>query len=288
MMSGNDETTYLGFADEAHYNVGRYRGLALVSMRATDASLMRADVNAILHQSNAIESKWEKVRSAKNRFTAQELLRWTLDHALSNYLRVNVLTWDTGTSEDQRQGTHHMKRLRSTYLQLFARVLRTRWPDARHWRFHPDEQDALNWRAIELELQDVVDSELIHSVEIDHILPRVSHDEPFVQVADLFAGLAVFSRDGYDDYEQWLCSPHEDYSQSAGEQEPPVILSSSLRQRCLILDEFYTQCKLRGANVSLRTNRGLRTYDPQAPVAFDWVRLPMPKSWKEVASDQSK
>lgn len=274
MTSGTDEATYLGFADEAHYNVGRYRGLALVSMCATNAPFLRAEASTILNQSNAIESKWEKVRSAKNRFTAQKLLRWAIACALSGYVRINVLTWDTGTSEDQQQGTHHMKRLRSTYLHLFARVLRTRWPEARRWRFHPDEQDALDWRAIELDLKDVTARELAYSVEIDGILPRVSHHEPLIQVADLFAGLAVFSRDGYDDYERWLCSPY--HNQPVGEQEPPVIPSSSVRQRCLILDEFYTECKLREAYVSLRTNRGLRTYDPQAPIAFDWITLSTP------------
>ena len=277
MVPVNNNATYLGFADEAHYNVGRYRGLALVSMRATEAPRLRAELTSILHQSRVIECKWEKVRSARTRFTAQELLRWTLEQALSDFLRVNVLTWDTGTSEDQRQGTHHMKRLRSTYVQLLVRVLRTRWPDARYWRFYPDEQEALDWRAIEHDLQKLITNELTHVAEIEQILPRVSHNEPFVQLADLFAGLAVFSRDGYDDYERWLCSPGEDRDKPTGEQEPPTRLSSSLRQRCLILDEFYTDCKLRDMHVSLRTNRGLRTYDPQAPLAFEWVKLPPSK-----------
>lgn len=273
MLTVNDEATYVGYADEAHYNVGRYRGLALVSMRAADAPHLRAEVVAILHESNSNECKWEKVRSAKNRFTAQKLLHWTLDHALADVVRVNVLTWDTGTSDDQRQGTHHMKRLRSTYLRLFAGVMRTRWPDARRWRFHPDEQEALDWRAIQQDLRATVARDPVRPVEIDRITPCVSHEEPFVQIADLFAGIAVFSRAGYDTYERWLCSPDEHHDEPAGEQEPPVRLSSSLRQRCLILDEFYTKCKLHDAHVSLRTNRGLRTYDPQPPIAFEWLTL---------------
>lgn len=276
MTPANDETTCLGFADEAHYNVGRYHGVALVSICAADTQSLRAEMRAILEQSGAIECKWEKVRSAKNRFTAQKLVRWTLDHALSGTLHVNVLTWDTGTSEDQRQGTHHIRRLHSTYLHLFASVMLTRWPDARCWRFHPDQQEALNWQAVERELKSMTALDMTHTVEIDQILPRVSHEEPFVQIADLFAGLAVFSREGYDDYERWLCSPPEDHDEPAGEQDPPLRLSSSLRQRCLILDEFYTECKMRGVHVSLRTNRGLRTYDPQTPLAFDWVTLSPP------------
>lgn len=272
MASENNETTYLGFADEAHYNVGRYRGLALVSMRAIDAPSLRAEVSAMLHESHVTECKWERVRSAKHRFTAQKLLHWTLDHALANSLRVNVLTWDTGTSEDQRQGTHHIKRLRSTYVRLFAHVIRTRWTGASRWRFHPDEQEALDWRLIRHDVQRIVGRELARSLEIDDIVPLVSRDEPFVQLADLFAGLAVFSRDGYDDYERWLCAPNESHGEPAGEQQPPEYLSSSLRQRCVILDGFYTECKLHNAHVSLRTNRGLRTYDPHPPIAFEWLK----------------
>jgi hypothetical protein len=276
MAASHDETTYLGFADEAHYNVGRYRGLGLVSMHEQDVPSLRAELSTILHKSNAAECKWERVRSAKHRFTAQKLLHWTLDHALADSVRVNVLTWDTGTSEDQRQGTHHMKRLRSTYVRLFAHVICRRWPDARRWRFHPDEQEALDWRAIQRDLQQVVSRESARSWEIDHIVPLVSRDEPFVQLADLFAGLAVFSRDGYDDYEQWLNAPGENHYEPTGEQHAPAHLSSSLRQRCLILDGFYTECKLRNARVSLRTNRGLRTYDPHPPIAFEWFKPSAP------------
>lgn len=270
MAQEHDQATYAGYADEAHYNVGRYRGLALVSMPAAKALALCAEVVAILQESRATESKWEKVRSAKSRFTAQKLLRWTVDHALAGSLRINVLTWDTGTSEDQRQGTHHVKRLRSMYLHLFTCVLQTRWPDAHRWRLYPDEQQALDWHAMEHDLRNAVHHEPARPIEVERIVPCVSHDEPFVQIADLFAGLGVFSREGYDDYERWLCAPHEDRDEPAGEQEPPVRLSGSLRQRCLILDEFYTECKLRGLPVSLRTNRGLRTYDVHTPIAFAW------------------
>lgn len=276
MVPSHDEATYLGFADEAHYNVGRYRGLALVSMRALDAPSLRAEVSAMLLESHAIECKWERVRSAKHRFTAQKLLHWTLGHALADTVRVNVLTWDTGTSEDQRQGTHHMKRLRNTYMRLFAHVIHTRWPDARRWCFHPDEQEALDWKAIQRDLVHVVARESARSLDIDRIVPLVSRDEPFVQLADLFAGLAVFSRDGYDDYEQWLYAPGENHDEPAGEQHAPTRLSSSQRQRCVILDGFYTECKLRNAHVSLRTNRGLRTYEPQLPIFFDWFKPSSP------------
>lgn len=274
MAPGHNETTYLGFADEAHYNVGRYRGLALVSMCALEAPSLRAEVSSILHESRTTECKWERVRSAKHRFTAQKLLHWTLTHALAGSLCVNVLTWDTGTSEDQRQGTHHMKRLRSTYLHLFAQVIRTRWPNARCWSFHPDEQNALNWRTIQQDLQQAAIREHTHSLEINRIAPLISRDEPFVQLADLFAGLAVFSYDSYEDYEQWLCAPNDNNDAPAGEQHTQKRLSGSLRQRCVILDGFYTECKLHDAHVSLRTNRGLRTYDPQLPITFELLKPP--------------
>src|SRR5262249_7585314 len=100
------------------------------------------------------------------------------------------------------------------------------------------------------------------------ITPCRSDAEALIQVADLFAGLGVYSRSGYDTYEGWLCLPPAE--RRGGNHLPGPALSASGRGRCPILDGVFTGCKLLGLGVSLRTPRGLRTYGMTPPLAFHW------------------
>ncbi len=253
------EPEYVAYADEAQYNFGRYRGLGVVSLRAEDAAGLSAEVDRLLRASEVGECKWEKVRSARTRFAAKKLLRWALDAAQRGALRVDVLLWDTHAAQRAGRGLPHIKNLRRLYAHLIERVVTARWPGPGRWRIYPDEQDAIPWEAIRQ-----------HVPAITNIAPRPSHEEPLIQLADLFTGLGVYSRSAYDTYEQWLCLPAEERALPASEDTPPLHISGADRQRCLVLDDFFTQCKLRMLGVSLRTNRGLRTYDPARPITFRW------------------
>ena len=261
----SSEPAYAGFTDETQYNVGRYRGVALVGAPLAQVPLLSGEVERILAESGVAECKWEKVRSARTRFAAEKLLVWALDAALADRLHVDTLTWDAGELPAvSRSGTRpqplpYLKRLHQMYAALLAEALAHRWPDGRAWVIFPDEQNALRWPVI------AAASPRIASVE-----PRVSGAEPLIQLADLFAGLAVFSRAGYDTYERWLCLRPAERIRAT---EPSAALrgmSASDRQRCLLLDAFFTLCKLRLPGVSLRTQRGLRTYDPEKPITFHW------------------
>lgn len=260
------EPAYAGFADETQYNVRRYRGVALVGAPLAHVPALGAEVKRILAESGVAECKWEKVRSARTRFAAEKLLIWALEATLADRLHVDTLTWDAGeqllttaVSGTRPRPLPYLMRLHQMYADVLAEALTHRWPDGRPWVIYPDEQNALRWPVI-----------AAASPRIARVEPRVSGEEPLIQLADLFAGLGVFSRAGYDTYERWLCLPPTERARTA---EPSVSLrgmSASDRQRCLLLDTFFTLCKLRLPGVSLRTHRGLRTYDPEKPITFRW------------------
>lgn len=257
----SDDALACGYTDETRYNVGRYRGVALVSAPLPAVAALGAEIRDILAISGVSECKWEKVRSARMRFLAEKLLEWTLQATLASRLRVDTLTWDAGDRAHAAAGTPYLKKLHQMYHDLLAQAMAHRWPQAAAWMLYPDEQTALRWDALRAALP-----------RLAHIAPSGSHHEPLIQVADLFAGLAVYSRAGYDTYEQWLCLP-------MSERRPPLKgrlpgaasqMSASDRQRCLLLDDFFTRCKLQLPGVGLRTNRGLRTYDFAKPITFRW------------------
>lgn len=253
--------SHIAYSDEARFNYGRYRGLALVGVRADDAPALSRALRGLLDASGMDECKWEKVRSARARFAATKLLRWALERATAGDITVDALTWDAGDERAARAAVPHLANLRRMYAYLLGDLLPLRHPGAR-WIVHPDEQNALRWDALARALP-----------HIARIEPRASTGEPLIQLADLVAGLAVYSRAGYAAYDRWLCLPPAQRLSAGGRHTPPGAagrFSASDRERCALLDDFYTECKLRGLRVSLRTHLGLRTYGPHHPVCFWW------------------
>lgn len=104
---------------------------------------------------------------------------------------------------------------------------------------------------------------------IEEIRPVSSEQHPLLQLADLFAGLAVFSRNNFDDYQKWLqaTSPQAFLFHEADASSDS---SRSSRERFPVLKEFDHACKQRRLGVSLKTKRGLWTPDPQNPINF-WI-----------------
>jgi hypothetical protein len=244
-----DSDLHLAYADETQYNVGRVRGLGMVSVRVADALTLRAEVRRILDASNVRECKWERVRSARTSFAAAKLLEWAVERSIAGAVRVDALTWDVEDREAAGRELPHIQRLHHMYGLLLGRILPQRWPPDARFRVLPDKQQALRWERIIRVLPHIGD-----------VVPSRSGAEPLIQVADLFAGLAVYSRGAYDTYERWSCAP----------DDARPVLSASDRYRCRLLDDFFTLCKFCGLHVSLRTNRGLRTYDASRPLCFWW------------------
>ncbi|HKB48025.1 MAG TPA: hypothetical protein VKC57_10030, partial [Ktedonobacterales bacterium] len=62
---------HVAYTDETRYNTGRYRGLAMLSLRAEHVAELSAALRGLLDASGVAECKWEKVRSARARFAAE-------------------------------------------------------------------------------------------------------------------------------------------------------------------------------------------------------------------------
>ena len=259
----NTHSLIAGFTDEAQYNFGRYRGLAMVSGPQDEVPRLRQEAHALLEESGITEWKWEKVRTARARFAGSKLLRWAIGAAELARLRVDTLTWDVEEGSRAGRGVPHIANLRRMYRALLEDVVPRRWGADTTWRLYPDEQSAMSW------------DRLVSGIaQITSITPCHSHEYPLIQLADLFAGLAVYSRGSYDTYERWLTLPPDQRLREPEESGPSLSasfhFSASDRVRCRLLDEFYTRCKQGYLGVSLRTRRGLFSADSSAPLAFHW------------------
>jgi hypothetical protein len=281
----NNCPTHIAFADETHYNTGRYRGLALVSLPFVNVAAANRDLSGILLESNVKELKWKELTSAKVRFAAVKQLKWLIGKVRSQQLRVDVLIWDI---EDQRHRIRHrddLANMQRMYYQLFKNVLSERWPDESTWWLFPDEHTAMKWDELsgflekksarisikhDLFTQARFYLDLKNRFHIEKMEPRQSHLEPLIQLADLLAGLGVYSRTAYDKYTHWCSQNSPQLSLFRSNHDAIVRLTSSDRERCQVLHAFNAACKDNSLGVSLRSNCGLRTHNPRQPINFWW------------------
>jgi len=285
-MQSNSDSTHIAYADETHYNTGRYRGIALVTLKYENAADLNSELQNILRDSGITEFKWHKLDNARYRFAALKMLTYAIEKASRGILRIDVLTWDIEDSRHRIIGRDDIANLQRMYYHLLKNVLSARWPENSTWRLCPDEQAAMNWSEVEkfldrastqVEVQHDMFAQGVSRISfkqefrIEQVRPCNSHQEPLVQLADLCAGLAAYSRSFYGSYEQWKRTSSQQLDLfTTMEQEVPLALSNSDRERCCVLAKFDGMCKSQRLGVSLKTNRGLRTLGPLNPINFWW------------------
>jgi hypothetical protein len=261
---------HVAYADETNHNIGRFRGLSLITLRLQDAERINKELRHLLQNSSVSEFKWSKLRSARERFAALDMLDYMMNQANNNVLRVDTLIWDIEDTRHKIQGRSDIRNLRRMYYFLFKDALGKRWPKNAVWRMLPDESSTEPWSHLWYltEVRNWNTHEMIFEIKVAEIAPSQSHLEPLIQVADLFAGLAVYSRNSYSTYEQWAAASGDLLTKEKSEAAKD--LSKADLERCQILHHFNEQCKQYKMGVSLRQYRGLRTLNPGKPINFWW------------------
>lgn len=247
---------------------------------------LQADVGKIIKESGLREFKWKDLSSAQHRFAAIKIIEWALPKLVAGMIRVDVLVWDIEDSRHKIQGRDDLSNLSRMYYHLFKNVLRERWPDESTWIIHPDENFAIDWTEMDLflscagmtlEMQrhlsefDKWKVKIKTEFSIRKIAPCKSHEQVFVQVADLIVGLAVYSRTQYPRFEQWRANSHGQ-NFFGFLKEGGVTLSRSDRERCQVLGHLDRRCKEYKMGVSLRTFKGLRSPKAHSPLNFWWYQ----------------
>jgi hypothetical protein len=207
-----NEVTHVAFADETGYNTGQFRGVAEISLAVVDEPATTSTIHRLLDESNVTELKWSKVTSARDRFAAEKVLDEVITLAARKTVRADVLMWDITDSRHAVVGRDDVANLGRMYHHFFVDLLRTRRPDEARWMVHPDE-NSIDWSAVEGFLRGKalvgrpIEGELFRRLRkafrLEGVVPVDSADHPLVQVADLLAGLAAFSRSDYEGFTTW-------------------------------------------------------------------------------------
>lgn len=286
-MTKLPQVSHVGLSDESHWNIDRFRSLGLVTASVECFDDLEADLRALLDESEVPEFEWKKLGGAKERFAAEKMCSFAVEKARAGVLRVDVLVWDIEDSRHKIANRDDIANLHRMYYHLFRNVLRARWPDNAVWRLYPDEHSAMDWATVQdclecvavgfeaersLLSQGKIRVSLRREFGLEEISPASSRERPLLQLADLFAGLAVFSREKFDEYQAWVPS-------SAGQgclfddESEQAASSRRSQERFRVLSPFNDLCKKYKLGVSLKTCRGLRTFNPENPLNF-WVYEP--------------
>ncbi len=252
--------THIAFADETNYNRGAFPGIALVSMEKTAVSPLRHQYQNILDETRVDEFKWSRLHSAKRRFAALKMIELTLECLQNKQMRLDILTWDIQDKRHRVLKPDRIANLQRMYYHLFRNVLQARWPDTAVWQLCPDEHTAVAWQTLHDYLDNNAIIEFKQTFQINQIVQCDSDKEPFIQLADLFVGMASYSRACYEKIRLWQKEP-----EAAKES-----LSHSDLERCQIIHSLNQHCKRKRLGVSLATHKGLRTMNPAKPLNFWW------------------
>jgi hypothetical protein len=281
---GGPTVSHVAYGDESSYNTSRFRSVAIVTATAEQAASFSSEVRSLLDASSVRELKWSDVKDVRRRSACERVLSAFLSRARVGELRIDVLVWDIEDARHTVPGRDDNENLARMYYHLCRSTFRQRWPTGARWGVYPDEFHAMKWPDLYSTLRyagrpdfsagtDLARSSLQASEDgfaVIEVAPVTSHDEPLVQVADVFAGLAVYSRTSFDTWRSW----HE-ASQPQLSFEPPVepTLSNRHAQRCPLVSLVNDYCKSRAWTVALSSTRGFETRDwSRGPVNFWFYR----------------
>lgn len=274
--------THVGYSDESSWNLGQYRSLALVTGQAEAMAGLETAVSALLRRSNVREMSWKGVKGADRRSSAIGAFDLIAATVSQQPMRVDVLIWDTHDSRHKIQGRDDSENLARMYYHLIANVINDRWNAVGSWLLMADERTDMDWMtlgdclsgrrrrdktALQRRLKDFAPP--IRTASPPHVEQVSSSEQPLVQVADLFAGLAAFSWNQSRAHHGWI---EVGIQTRSGQQNmfPDLAggeVSNNARFKHEVLDHF-AGTQLPGVAMKTEIGEGLRTFGPSNSINF--------------------
>ncbi|MGB2876429.1 MAG: DUF3800 domain-containing protein, partial [Dehalococcoidales bacterium] len=173
--------------------------------------------------------------------------------------------------------------LERMYYKILVHAAR-QWKSQKEWQFYPDENSQIDWSEIARVLNRTPiikhqtnqqplfgGEELNQALNIEHTLPLKSTEEPLIQLADLLAGMARFTKEEGEHCLSWL----DTWGNENQPQLPDLLCEAdssepirAKQNRFSLIGEFNALCKRYGMGVSLRHKKCLWTPKNTNPINF--------------------
>lgn len=283
------EQCMIAYSDEAVSDCKRYRCIAIVSGRSELLEQLRRDLGKVLEESRTDHVEWKEVRGhASKTKAAKGYISKAVEYAAKGHIRIDVLIWDTQDKRHAIVGRDDLENLHRMYYKLLVHIGR-RWSHF-DWILHSDERGDMDWQKI----RDFVNRTRVQPKQKGQEMPTLlkffdefrqkgkrrfnlevadsvnSEKEPLIQLADLFAGMAWYSRKFGSEIVEWLKNHEQADQHSLIESE--VCEQKELKKQEQVRFELIAHlgelCKRHKLGVSLRERRHLWTPEPDNPINF--------------------
>lgn len=264
---------FVVFTDESKLTASRFRSLSAFSMYRLCWKEAEEGISKILKDSGIKEFKWKKLKSAQYYFCAEKFINFIFENLEKFKIRIDTILWDTQDARHKVFGRNDIENFERMFFHLLKNSMKKRPKNAK-WDIRPDQLGGIDWETIQDCLTAIGNKkEFTKNIfgdffsdpdyKIESFKEKDSKIEKSIQIADLFAGMATFSRENFQVLGKWK----EKQKPSLFEQEESQ-LSNSEKYRCKIIDFFYHECKSKKIGVSLHSKKCLNTFDPKKPINF--------------------
>lgn len=278
MQMGTD--MFATYSDESGCFHRRYQSIGAVSGKTDDLAELRSELKEILSSKNVKEVKFSKVKTHSLKIKAAQLfVEKGIKFAGQNKVRIDVLVWDIEDSRHSVRRRDNVANLERLYYKIFRHIFE-RWAQI-DWEIYPDQGSAIDWKKIKGYLDSTKTPRkkpnIIALFEQERkefspkkIEPLKSHAEPLIQIADLFAGMACFTRKDGRECVEWLEYQKVKDQQSLFKQETKTIRKPSKTKcnRFGLVGMLSETCKNYKLGVNLRKKHYLWTPIPHNPINF--------------------
>jgi len=284
---------FSAYSDESGCFSGQYQSIGIISGERRNLFELKHELVRILQHQKVKEAKFSETRTHKPKLkAAQAFIKKGVDFAKQNKIRIDVLLWDTHDSRHSIPGRDDLANLERMYYKVL-RHISEKW-NQYNWDLYPDKGSKINW----IEIKDYLNrtriprhrkpyllilfDEEAYSINFQRIDPKESHDEPLIQIADLFAGIACFCREKGKECLKWLKSQEKRNQLDLFEYEEPEVEedpNKTEKNRYELIRFLNNQCKFNKLGVSLNKRKYLWTPVPYNPINF-WNYKPKHKEDK--------
>jgi len=283
-----EDKVFQAYSDESGINVGdRYTSVSVVSGEADMLSCLRDRLGETLEDKKVKEVKFFDIKGYRSPITqaAIRFIECTVNgFAVYGRVRVDTITTYNKSLERDNYDFDNKPDLERMYYVVLADIVR-RWGHTK-WGFYPDMNSKVDWSEIvsylnRTRLRKRIEKPLLIKLMLDEnpefeffeVKQVDSVEEPLVQLADLFAGMAKFSHDSkeYDvNCAEWL---------RGSKYEKQGELIKLMRQnnwniprrvecRYRVIGRMVSICHRHRLYVSINSENHLRTRRPANPINF--------------------
>jgi len=282
--------THYAFADESSYTTdNNYGAISILNFRKEIKTPLEDAILPLLADIPN-EYKWSNFQNPCYLNVSKNVFDILFQYAGQGDLRIDTIIWDNKDAAHKRNLTNTGEKLSILYYIRLRDMLANRWGSNTRWMILVDEQRQINWEELKQYLQYYsmvknqktllgMDYDLAWHREhrclfsIEDLTPVKSCDNHFIQIADLFAGMAAYSHNYSDQILTWLDSDsrrhyENNIAQPAFEFLEELKLDPKYIHRNKFIKYVYLKCKKRKYGVSIRNKKGLHTFQPKHPFNF--------------------